>query len=306
MIEHRFGGDAWTEGKLDALENYLRAYRKIFDRNEKAQYFKTLYIDAFAGTGSRSEKKKEKPSYQLELDVFEGEMEPCMGDEYRRGSVRRVLDLDSKFDRYIFVDNNAEHVAELEALRDRDYPELKDRCRIWKADGCEVMRELCTHGHGIDWAKWRAVAFLDPYGMNVEWELLWRIAETKAIDLWFLWPLGMGVNRLLKRDGKPNKNFAAKLTRVFGVQDWENAFYHPQTTQDMFSEAPAAEVKDADWDMIGGFFLDRLRTIFAGVAPRTKVLYNSCGNPMYLLCFAAGNPKGAKTAIDIADYLMQA
>jgi len=300
-MEHRFGCDAWTEGKLDALERYLKAYRLIFDRNEKARYFKTLYIDAFAGSGSRYETRKGNSENQIEM--FGDEVPSDMGDDYRRGSVRRALDLESKFDEYVFVEKCPEHVAELQTIIDQDYPALKDRCRVWKADGCDVMRELCTHLK--DWKKWRAVAFLDPYGMNVEWELLWRIAQTRAIDLWLLWPLGMGVNRLLKRDGKPNQKFAAKLTRVLGDQDWEK-FYRPPVTLDMFSEAPASDIKDADWDVIGNFFLDRLRSIFAGVAPHAKVLYNSRGNPMYLLCFAAGNPNGAKPAIDIADYLMQA
>lgn len=301
MTEHRFGSDDWTESKLDALEKYLKAYRTIFDANEKARYFKTLYIDAFAGTGSRYEPRLPKKENQ-QSELFDDELPPDMGDEYRRGSVRRALDLESKFDRYIFVDKNSDHASELKALIDSDYQVVSDRCTVWNADGCDIMRELCTHL--VDWNKWRAVAFLDPYGMNIEWDLLWRIANTKAIDLWLLWPLGMGVNRLLKRDCKPNASFAAKLTRCFGVQDWEKAFYRAPATFDMFSEAPASEIKDTDWDLIGNFFLDRLRTIFAGVAPRTKVLYNSRGNPMYLLCFAAGNPKGAKPAIEIADYLM--
>jgi three-Cys-motif partner protein len=302
MVQHQFGSDAWTEGKLDALEKYLKAYRQIFDRNEKARYFKTLYVDAFAGSGSRYESRQEVSHSQP--DMFLDEEQPDMGDDYRRGSVRRALDLDSKFDEYIFVDSNPEHVAELKAMIGQDYPALLDRCKVWKADGCQVMHELCTYLK--DWNKWRAVAFLDPYGMNVEWELLRKIAKTQAIDLWLLWPLGMGVNRLMKRDGKPNPNFANKLTRVFGSQDWEKAFYRPPATLDMFSDAPANAVKNADWDLIGDFFLEQLRTVFQGVAPRTKVLYNSRGNPMYLLCFAAGNPKGAKPAIDIADHLMQA
>lgn len=301
MTEHRFGGDAWTEGKLDALERYLKSYRTIFDVNEKAQYFKTLYVDAFAGSGSRYETRKLAPDHQANL--FDTDLPVDMGDEYRRGSARRALELPSKFDEYIFVDKNPNHVADLEDMIATDFPALESRCRVWKANGCDVMRELCTTHK--DWKKWRAVAFLDPYGMNVEWDLLRWIAKTEAIDLWFLWPLGMGVNRLLKRDGKPNASFAAKLTRCFGSQDWETLFYRRPATADMFSDAPASDIKDTDWDIIGDFFLDRLRTIFAGVAPRTKVLTNSRGNPMYLLCFAAGNPRGAKPAIDIANYLMQ-
>jgi three-Cys-motif partner protein len=53
MAEHLFGGD-WTEVKLARLDKYLKAYRTIFTGNVKARYFKTWYVDAFAGTGSRS------------------------------------------------------------------------------------------------------------------------------------------------------------------------------------------------------------------------------------------------------------
>ena len=50
--DHVFGGD-WTEKKLDCLRKYFTAYRQIFTTNPKAQYFKTWYVDAFAGTGAR-------------------------------------------------------------------------------------------------------------------------------------------------------------------------------------------------------------------------------------------------------------
>ena len=45
-----FGG-GWTQQKLRVLSKYLRAYRKIFDKNERARYFRVVYVDAFAGTG---------------------------------------------------------------------------------------------------------------------------------------------------------------------------------------------------------------------------------------------------------------
>ena len=37
--------------------------------------------------------------------------------------------------------------------------------------------------------------------MQVQWDTMKAIAETKAIDLWILFPLGVAVNRLLKKDG---------------------------------------------------------------------------------------------------------
>jgi three-Cys-motif partner protein len=52
-----------------------------------------------------------------------------------------------------------------------------------------------------DWQKERAVVFLDPYGMQVEWSTIEALAPTKGIDLWNLLPLGMGVARLLTYNG---------------------------------------------------------------------------------------------------------
>jgi hypothetical protein len=45
-------GGAWTEQKLACLQKYLQSYCQIFSKNERARYFRTHYVDAFAGTGS--------------------------------------------------------------------------------------------------------------------------------------------------------------------------------------------------------------------------------------------------------------
>jgi three-Cys-motif partner protein len=52
MSEHVFGGD-WTSEKLARVRNYLEAYTKIFHTNERARYFTTYFVDAFAGSGDR-------------------------------------------------------------------------------------------------------------------------------------------------------------------------------------------------------------------------------------------------------------
>jgi three-Cys-motif partner protein len=41
----------------------------------------------------------------------------------------------------------------------------------------------------VNWRGVRAVMFLDPYGMNVDWSTLQAIANTRAIDVWFLFSL---------------------------------------------------------------------------------------------------------------------
>jgi three-Cys-motif partner protein len=67
--------------------------------------------------------------------------------------------------------------------------------QIRPGDANVEIQELCKK----DWSSHRAVLFLDPYGMQVEWKTIEAIAATKAIDLWLLFPLGIGVNRLLTK-----------------------------------------------------------------------------------------------------------
>ena len=51
MQKRQHFGGAWTEDKLNRLDKYLRAYLKIFKKNVNAQFYTTIYVDAFAGTG---------------------------------------------------------------------------------------------------------------------------------------------------------------------------------------------------------------------------------------------------------------
>ena len=78
MVEHIFGG-SWTEIKLARLAKYLTAYRTIFTGNEKARHFKTWYVDAFAGTGSRSD-----PDAPTELQLHFCALTPFVSGPQRR------------------------------------------------------------------------------------------------------------------------------------------------------------------------------------------------------------------------------
>jgi hypothetical protein len=55
---------------------------------------------------------------------------------------------------------------------------------------------------------------------------------------------------------------------------------------------------------IARYFNDRLKQIFPAVA-EPGVLRNSSNCPLYLLCFAAGNEKGAPIALKIANSLLK-
>ena len=172
---------------------------------------------------------------------------------------------------------------------------------IQRGEANEEIQYLCDK---LDWRSHRAVLFLDPYGMQVDWETIEAVAKTKAIDLWVLFPLGIAVNRLLTKSGDIQKLHLKRLNRLFGTEDWYDKFYDKQTTTDLFVGKRECVVK-AKMETIGRYYNDRLRGIFAGVADEPGVLRNSRNNPLYLLCFAVGNERGKRIALSLARPLLK-
>lgn len=121
------------------------------------------------------------------------------------------------------------------------------------------------------------------------------------LKAWILFPLGQAVNRLLTKDKMPPKEFSNKLTKIFGTEEWKDAFYTEINQATLFGHQTIIK-KTASLEIIGKFFLNRLNLIFEQVAEPLP-LYNSKKSPLYLFCFAAANPKGAKTAVKIANDL---
>jgi hypothetical protein len=115
---------------------------------------------------------------------------------FLEGSAKRALRTTLPFDKYIFIEKDPERCKQLENLKN-EFPTLANDIDIRQEDANEEIQNLANK----DWRSRRAVLFLDPYGMQVEWKTLEAIANTKAIDLWLLFPLGIGVNRLLKKSG---------------------------------------------------------------------------------------------------------
>jgi len=179
------------------------------------------------------------------------------------------------------------------------------RISVRAADANTFLQQWCRE---TDWDKNRAVVFLDPYGMQVDWSTIEAIAATRAIVLWILFPLGQAVNRLLTKSGIPASRQGQRLTRYFGTEDWKEAFYEEPSDQPSMFDALGEEtgfVKRTNFDAIGRFFVERLEQVIVGVSKNPLPLRNSKGVPLFLLCFAASNPKGAKPALKIANHLLR-
>ncbi|RKU19406.1 hypothetical protein C6503_08080 [Candidatus Poribacteria bacterium] len=289
----KFGGD-WTDEKLKCVSKYLQAYTKIMNK----QQFHFAYIDAFAGTGYRELMHDGEAGKLLFPELASTEV-----TNFRYGSARNALEVEPPFGKYIFIEKNASRYAELEKLKEEFL--LKDgfsddMIECENKDANEHLKVLC----GKNWRAHRALVFLDPYGMQVEWATIESIAETQAIDLWILFPLGT-VNRLLKNDGEIRPALQARLDMFFGEHGWYDAFYQSAKQLSLFDEEDRWQKAGNIFVAIEQYFIDRLQSVFNGVATNPLILRNSKNVPLYLLCFAAGNQKGAPIAVKIAQEILE-
>jgi three-Cys-motif partner protein len=269
MSSPNFGGP-WTERKLTVVRRYLEIYVQAL----KQQPFERLYIDAFAGTGDRAEKRLE--SLPL-LDLLEL-------DAITKGSARLALEVNPPFDRYVLIERVARRASELSALVEA-YPDRN--ITTMNADANEAIVDLCRTSN---WRGARGVVFLDPYGLQVAWDTLVAISGTRALDVWILFPTGIGLNRLLTKDGNIPAEWQESLDRFIGTRDWREAFYKVEEATDLFGAIDRRLVKDADAGKFEMFLLNRLKSIFPTVMERGVPLTNSKGQTMYLLLFASANP----------------
>jgi three-Cys-motif partner protein len=244
--------------------------------------------------------RKEISSQILESDVlFDDVTADLDADALRKGSTQVALETSPPFAEYIFIEHNEDHAANLLRLR-QQFLRIAPRIKIIPEDANVYLLRWCKI---VDWRSTRAVVFLDPYGMQVEWATIEAMANTKSIDLWILFPLGVGVNRLLMKERPPDGPWAERLTRIFGTDDWRKAFYHESNQADLFNKSSDV-IKDADFKTIATYWVSRLQAVFADVARNPLPLRNSRNVPIYLLSFAAANPRVAKTAVKIAQDIL--
>ncbi len=288
--QSQFGG-GWTQQKLEALKKYLQAYTKIFKNNPKALFYSISYVDAFAGTGSLS---RPEPGGFLELlpELRKNET------EFRKGSVRRALEVEPPFDEYVFVEKNRKKYEELKSIA-ADFPFRN--VKILNEHANSALLAWCG---SLNTKQQRAVVFLDPFGASVKWQVIAGLGRTRAVDLWVLFPYS-AVNRMLVRDRKPRKAWADRLTSVFGTIEWEDAFYSKTTSWSLLDSTRVIESvhKSADHRVITDYFVRRLKQEFVAVSDPFP-MHNSNGSLMFMLFFAAANEHSAKVGLKIANDII--
>jgi three-Cys-motif partner protein len=197
-VDHEFGGQH-TELKLSIVEGYLNAFTLAL----RPRFKNFWYVDAFAGTGARTVRTERRGATLVETPVEEIV-------ERRRGSAQIALDVRPEFDFLVFIEKNAGYVS---ALNDLAAKNPQRRIVVAEEDANVALKHLVGNNN---WKDKRAVVFLDPYGMEVEWSTLEALAATEAIDVWFLFPLAGLFRQATKKLTDIDDHKRAALSRMFG------------------------------------------------------------------------------------------
>ena len=277
-----------TEKKLKAIENYLQRYLMVF---KYQQNIETIYIDAFAGSGSMP-----IPS---EHGFF---TEHAEKEDFVIGSAVRAMQLGQRFTRYVFIEENRAKLNELRNVLEQENTTGAKLEFIHGNANVEVLK-LCPH---LSKANVRAAVFLDPFGNQVGWSVLKALADTKHVDLWYLFPAFVGVYRQIgNQNAKMTPEQVASLNHLFGPHDWHSAFIKRENKPDLFGDNEM-QIKIADVEDITRYKIKCLKTIFAGGVSDNWLPLGRKGAHWYSLIFAMANPTPAATKIGhaMANHIM--
>ncbi len=255
---------SWSIDKLNLLRKYLEAYVTVLKKQSWCKGYE--YIDGFAGTG--------KPKTRDE-------------QQYVAGSPRVAVELPSPFTKYHFIESSNWRIKKLERLR-REFP--NHEIEIYPGDCNEMLRTKIVPALPLKSYK-RAIAFLDPFGMELEWSTLEEVSRAGTIEVFLNFSV-MAINRnvRLRRKEDISPSVRRRMDRFWGT-DWEAELYEEEQT--LFGPE-TVRIKQSGKDL-GHRFQNRLKEIF----PHCTVpvlMTNSKNAPLYCLVFAGHNRTGVKIA----------
>jgi three-Cys-motif partner protein len=227
------------------------------------------YVDAFSGTGR----------YVAETG------------EYLDGSPLVALQCQPPFDAFWFIDTSRRRLQRLR--RNTRSLEQGRPVQYRHGDANEVLVRDVIPSVSYD-KRQRAIVFLDPYGLQVQWETVRRLARARSFDV-FMNLCTMGLLRLLKRHEPPPPHHAAVISTVIGDPAAVAGLYNSQV--DLFGETHTRR-PHVSHEVMASLYLERVRTLFSHVS-QPVVMHNSKGAPLYVLFLASHNQTAIKITNDI-------
>lgn len=301
MVNKKSWGGKWTEEKLDAFEKYVKAYLTIMNNYRDVCGWKLMYFDGFAGSGTRTQEDDTEDKVQ-EAQVLFGQEVTVEDFNVYQGAAERVIRIESNgmrsFDFYYFVDKSEESCAKL-GKKLSQY-KISGKRHHLPLDANDAVKRLASTLRKN--SNCRALAFLDPFGMQIDWESIGAL-KGLHVDLWILVPTGVIVNRLLERKVDRDRGLAhaEKLKSFFGLSEEEirKFFYTEQKVQTLFGDDEMITKAENSIRKIAQLYVERLQEVFPYVTEDPLVLYNTHNVPIYHLVFAAKNETAMKIAQEI-------
>ncbi len=258
---------SWSVDKLKLLRKYLQAYVTVLRKQSWCKGYE--YIDGFAGTG--------KPKTRDE-------------QRYVYGSPRVALELPNPFTKYHFIESSNWRIKKLEKLR-KEFP--SQQVEIYPGDCNDVLRRKIVPDLPMRTFK-RAIAFLDPFGMELEWSTLEEVARVETIEVFLNFSV-MAINRNVRLRRREDISTAVRerMDRFWGTE-WEAELYEEEQT--LFGPQ-TVRIKQSGKEL-GQRFQNRLKEIFP-YCTVPVLMTNSKNAPLYCLVFAGHNPTGVGIANDI-------
>lgn len=271
---NKFGGN-WTKSKIEILVEYARSYLTIM-KNRK--FYHLMYFDGFAGSGFIIKDNKTK----VEVTV---------------GAAIRIIQLNEprSFDSYYFVEKDVQNFKLLEENTQKSFPDKS--IHVIREDCNKKIVDLANFLRNPKNKNWRTLMYIDPCGMQLEWRSIECLREL-PIDIWVLVPTGLGVNRLLKKNGDISEAWMEKLELFLGMtkEEIEKNFY--KETQTLFPDLTFKEKEKNVIEKSAKIYKGRLEEVFKFVS-KPYALKNSTKTVMYHLFLTSNNESAVKIGNDI-------
>lgn len=281
MMTQAFG-DKHTIQKLDTVQSYLQAYVTAL----KNQSFELLYVDACAGSGSSIPKWAVEQGDPMQQGLEGLERRVADTDDIIVGSAIRALGVDPPFDRYLLNDVKKANVEALQTSVKHNYSHVADRVELSRLDANEMLRRLCLEQ---DWRATRAVVFIDPFGLQIDYTTLEMLGQTRAVDLWYLVPV-FAMYRQVSGDGRIHPDGGPRVDAALGTDEWRNVAVVEERSDDLFSGSEFRSRRAVDVAWFEKIAKERIGAAFGGqVLPETLPLGRD-GLQEFSLMFAWANP----------------
>jgi len=256
----------WSEVKLDIIKEYAEAYSVIMNAQHNIQQY--LYIDGFAGAGVHISKQTK---------------------EYLPGSPLNALNVEPPFKEFHFIDLDGGRADVLRKLC-VDYSNVK----VYEGDCNDLLlQKIFPLAKYSDYR--RALCLLDPYGLHLKWEVVFKAGQMKSIEIFLNFPvMDMNMNVFRRKPQKVDKSQLARMNAFWGDESWRNVAY--TKTKGLFGDME----EKATIEKVVKAYQNRLKEV-AGFAyvPDPIPMRNLTGSVLYYLFFASPNKTGAKIVKDI-------